>query len=100
MAWYDLAWAKRIPVTLDNTDGPFAISDHQFEIDLSDPDFADLFAEGNADGSDILVTDTNGTTLLDFLLKAYSAGDETGTIVYKVPSLAIDATKIVYVYYG
>jgi len=100
VGWYDPAWTKRIPVTLDNTNAPFALSNHQIEIDLSASAYAALIAAANADGSDILVTDTDGTTLLNFWLKSYLPGSSTGTIVVTIPSLAIGATKAIYVYYG
>jgi len=62
MAWYNSLWLNRKKATVDATKVPGALTDYLATIDLRD---SDIQSQIQADGADILVTATDGTTKLN-----------------------------------
>lgn len=101
--WYNSAWKYRRKVTFDNTTSNIgvtseALTDFPVLLKLSSSNID--YANTQNSGQDIRITDSNGTTLLNYEIEKW---DESGTsyVWTKVPSVDIDSsTDYVYVYYG
>ncbi len=93
--WYDSGWQYRSSVTVTNPTGS-ALADYQVQIILNSGNFD--FTRANPDGSDIRVTDNDGTTLIPYWIEStwHTTGD---TLWVKVPVLPEGGTTL-YVYYG
>lgn len=95
--YYDPAWTVRKKIVFDadrvssgpHTNFPALIT---FSADSS------LNDNAQADGDDILFTDANGTTLLDFEIESYSTGTLVAWVLVPTLSSTIDTT--IYMYYG
>ncbi|NVO20150.1 MAG: DUF2341 domain-containing protein [Bacteroidetes bacterium] len=92
--WYDANWFYRRPVSVSNS-GSGILTDYQVKITL--PGSFD-FGNTNANGSDIRVTTSDGTSEIPFWIETWNAGSGA-TIWAKVPSIPISGTTI-YIYYG
>jgi hypothetical protein len=99
MAWYNPSWNYRIPVTVTNGSSTSALSYCQVAISLTGSAYTSFHAHAKSDGSDIVVTDSDGATTLPFALEGI---DTTNSVVYILAklSLAANASKTIYVYYG
>lgn len=94
-AWYNPSWQYRSPVTATNP-GTNTITDIQVNIKLRTSNFD--FTKAKSDGSDIFITDSDGTTPLAFWIESWVEGD-TASIWTKLPSLPAQGATI-YIYYG
>jgi len=95
--WYDSTWGYRRLITIDNTKVPSDQTDFvvYFAINATD----NLFTNANADGSDILFTEADGTTLLPYDLELYDSSTENMTAWVRMTlSSSVDTTF--YMYYG
>ncbi len=90
--WYDLSWSKRKRVTVTNLDAT-AYTDAVVEITL--PYDSDM----QTDFDDLRVTDSSGTTSLNFAREIYTASSEV-TLWVKIPTFDASESVDVYVYYG
>ena len=75
MTWYDAAWRRRAPITVDLHGGAG-------DVDVSatiPPDFPAFWDNVMANGNDVRVTDTKGVAL-DFKLTSWNATNKTGVI--------------------
>jgi N-acetylneuraminic acid mutarotase len=89
-------WLNRLPVTVSNSLAT-VLTDYQVKITLSTSNFN--FALANTDGSDIRITDSDGTTLLGYWIESWSAG--TAAVIWvKVPTIPSSGTSTLYLYYG
>ena len=93
--WYDTDWQYRREVTIENP-GATELTDYQVLITL---DNSFNFVHVNADGSDIRLTDTDGTTLIPFWIEDWDVGSELARIWFKMPSISIGGSTA-YFYYG
>jgi N-acetylneuraminic acid mutarotase len=93
--WYNPSWQYRAPVTVTNP-GTTAITDIQVNIKLRTDNFD--FTKANSDGSDVILTGSDGTSPLAFWVENWVSGD-TASIWVKVPSLPAQGTTM-YLYYG
>jgi hypothetical protein len=88
-------------VTVDNTaNATSALAYHQTTVKLTGAAYTSFAAHAKADGSDVRVTDADGTTLLSFALEGIDAANSTVYLLVKVPRVAAGATSTIYVYYG
>lgn len=96
--WYQSGWSNRKALTVDNTDVPETLADFPVLVRLSSD--ADLAADAQADGDDILFTSADGETQLDHEIESFDGG--TGELVawVKVPSIASSVDTVFYMYYG
>src|SRR4051794_38046589 len=63
--WLDTAWLYRMPITIDNgVNAASALSYYQTSVSLTGSAYTSFAAHAKADGSDLRVTDSDGTTLL------------------------------------
>jgi hypothetical protein len=88
--WYQTAWSRRAPVTINNTGA--ALTAFQVKVTLT------YDSDMKSDFSDIRFTDSNGTTLLPYWRESYTAAS-SAIFWVKVPSVP-RGTKTIYVYYG
>ena len=95
--WYDENWDFRKLVTIDSTKVSGTHTNFPIIVDITD---SELSAGANLDGSDILFTDSDGTTLLNFEIARYDSS--TGQIVawVKTPNLDSSTNGEIYMYYG
>lgn len=99
MAWYDNAWTKRKKITIDSTKvgtGPHA----DFPVLVNLESDTNLSASALASGNDILFTDTDQITKINYERVSYTSG--TGALVawVQIPSLISTANSDIYMYYG
>jgi hypothetical protein len=91
----------RIPVTIDNTaNTTSALSYHQVSVSLTGTAYTSFNAHAKADGSDIRVTDSDGVTPLNFALEGIDTANSAVYLLVKVPAVAANTTRTIYVYYG
>jgi hypothetical protein len=88
--WYDAAWSRRAPVTIDNSGS--GLSDYQIEINLT------YDSDMQVDFADIRFADSDGSTELPHWRGDYTAS-ASATFWVRVPSIPSGA-KTIYVYYG
>ena len=98
-AWYNTDWLYREKISIlpsladsDQTNFPYMVK----ITDSANPVFA------NADGDDILFTDSNGSTKLDHEIEKFdnSAGNEELVAWVRLPTLSASANTEIYMYYG
>ena len=96
--WYNVSWAYRKEITIDNTKVTATLA--YFPVLISLASDSDLASDAQGDGDDILFTDSDGTTKLSHEIEKFDGG--TGELVawVKVPSLSSSADTIIYMYYG
>jgi biopolymer transport protein ExbB len=109
-SWYDMKWSYRTQITFNhdqvasstaalNTDFPVLIS-----ATMTALKFTGAAGGGghvaSSTGGDIIFTDSDGTSLLNYEIESYASS--TGTIVawVKIPSLATSTDTSIYMYYG
>lgn len=98
MAWYNASWSYRVKVTALATKVDADLTDFPIYVDLSDLP-ADFHTNVKSDGSDIRVTEADGTTEVPREIVAYDAGTDTGEIHFKGDVLNASDVDF-YIYYG
>lgn len=95
-AWYDSLWSYRRVVSISNPSGVVQ-TDYQVLIKF---DSSDMVSTGKMknDCSDIRVTDSDGTTMLDFWLESGCNTNNTALWI-EIPSLGTSGTEV-FIYYG
>ncbi len=93
-AWFDSAWAHRIPITVANPGG--ALSNQQVRIPL---DSSFPFAGAGVNGQDLRVTTDDGQTLLPLWIERWQPSS-SATLWARLPSIAAGETQTLYIYYG
>lgn len=81
--WYNTDWPYRRPVTVPNLNGS-ALSNYQIMITLNSGSFN--FANSTFDGSDIRITDADGTTMIPFWIEKWNP-QSSAIIWVKVPNI-------------
>lgn len=102
--WYNGDWTYRKKITIDHTkvSAPSGgLVDFPIYLDLSGLG-SDFFSNVKSDGSDIVVTSSDGTTKLKRELVSIdtSSGTETGELWVKLPILDDSVDTEIYIYYG
>ena len=100
LAWYSPSWLYRKQITIDHTkvSGGVDLTDFPFLVNLGAD--ADLAANAQANGNDILFTSADGTTKLSHEIETYTSA--TGALIawVNVPSLSVTVDTVLYIYYG
>jgi hypothetical protein len=101
--WYDAGWGYRKMITVDYTKVGAALTDFAVLINVTDTDLKDISNSGHvtqADGGDILFTDSSGTVKLDHEIEKYT--NTIGELVawVEVASLSSTVDTYIYIYYG
>lgn len=97
-AWYDRAWRYRKAIEIDNTHSAPQLTQYQVKISLTAENFP--FGHTLADGSDIRVTDSDALTLIPYYILSYNKSIKVATIWARVPDIAANSQKTIYLYYG
>jgi hypothetical protein len=95
--WYSSSWLYRKVITVDNTSNGNILTDYQVKVSLSTSNFD--FTKAQMFGTDIVFTDSDGTTLINHWVQEYNPIN-TANIWVKVPSVPASSTKTIYMYYG
>ena len=95
--WYNEEWSFRKPIIIDSTKVSGTHTNFPIIVDITD---SELLAGANSDGSDILFTDSDGETLLDFEIERYDSSN--GNLLAWVEVLNVDSSNggEIYMYYG
>ena len=67
MSWYNGSFNRRIPVTIDGSAA--ASGTHDFEVEIP-ADWDDFWDNIRSDGNDIVLTDSDGKSILNYQFKA------------------------------
>jgi len=99
-AWAAGSWAYRIPLTVkpDSIQGSAPLLDVSLLLKLG-PAQASVFAGANANGSDLLITKSDGVTALGHEVVSFNPGSQSAEIWFRVDSLSKTANTF-YLYYG
>jgi len=96
LGWLN-GWQYRRKVTITNNVAD-NLSEFQVKIKLDSSNFD--FSKAKSDGSDIRITDNDGTTILKYWLQKWDSTNSKGIIWVKVSSISGNSEKDVYLYYG
>ena len=88
--WYNTAWSRRAPVTINNPAS--GLTDYQVRVQVA------YDSDMQADFDDTRFTASNGTALLSYWRQSYTLG-VSALFWVKVPSLP-SGSSTVYLYYG
>ena len=97
MSWYDSAWYYRFKVTSDNTKVAAAIKGLAIDLSNSPEEF---WSNVKGDGSDIRVTQDDGTTLVARDVISIDTTGETGLLRIDSGAISTSADTDYYIYYG
>jgi hypothetical protein len=96
--WYDLNWQHRIRITVQSSEVSDDQTDFPVYVNLDDlPD--DFFSRVKGDGSDIVVTKSDGETKCRRELVSIDTGEKTGELYFEAPSLSGTSDTDFYIYY-
>jgi hypothetical protein len=93
--WLGAGWSFRRPLAVANTSGT-PLTDYQVLVKL---DASFDFTKTKADGSDIRITSSDGTTPIPFWRESWDAAGKQAAIWARVPSIP-PAGATLYLYYG
>jgi hypothetical protein len=95
-AWWDYAWLFRKAITIDPANVGADLTDFPVLIDLTD---ADVAANAQSSGDDLVFTDSNGVQL-SHEIEFYDTG--TGHVIawVSVPDLSSTEDTLLYLYFG
>jgi len=96
--WYNNSWGYRKEITIDHTKVTGNLSDYPVLVNLSSD--SGLQSNARSDGSDILFTSSNGTSLLKFEIEKYTSSNGSLQAYVKIVSLSSTADTVFYMYYG
>lgn len=99
MAWYNSSWKYRRKLTVEQENIDADLTDFPVYVALADLG-ASFFSNAKSDGSDIVVTSSDGSTKLKRELVAYSSGGNTGELWFKASSISGANDTDFYIYYG
>lgn len=98
--WYDSNWLYRQKLTVQSSKVPNTDqANFPVYVDLSDMK-SGFFSNVKSDGSDLVVTSSDGTTKLDRELVSINTGSSSGELWFKAPNLSNTANTVFYIYYG
>ncbi|MFQ5908655.1 MAG: DUF2341 domain-containing protein [Thermoplasmata archaeon] len=97
-AWYDANWSYRKSITINSTKVSADLTDFPVLIDLTSD--ADLAANAQSDGDDILFTSSDAASKLNHEIERFDG--TTGELVtwVNVTSLSSVSDTVLYMYYG
>lgn len=96
--WYDVAWPYRKTITIHAS--RVVQDESEFAVAVLLPSDADLQANAQSDGDDLLFLADDGSTKLNHEIEVYNGA--TGALVawVKVPLLSSTTDTLLYLYYG
>lgn len=100
MGWYNASWTKRVKVTVDKTKlGGSDQTNFPVYVNLNNLP-AGFWSAVKANGSDIVVTSSDGTTKLNRELAWITPASSTGELYFNSGSLSSTTSSEFYIYYG
>ncbi len=98
--WYNSSWAHRKQVTIAHTQVSGGAALTNFPVLYSVAGDANLAAEAQPSGNDLLFTASDGVTKLNHQIESYNSS--TGQLVawVQIPALSNSADTVIYIYYG
>ena len=99
--WLAPEWSHRVKLTAraDQVDPGATVTDVSMLVSLEADSLGAIFAVANSDGSDFVVTASDGVTVLDHELVVYDPGAQTGELWFLAPELSASSDTF-YLYYG
>jgi len=98
-AWYDNDWGYRHLFTVNNAEVVGSHTDFTAYVDLSELP-SDFFNNVASDGSDIIVTNYDGTLEYNFELVSIDTTNDIGELHVKIPTVTDSTTDRFFIYYG
>lgn len=89
-------WKYCNPIYISNPGGS-TLTDFQVKITLDD---TYDFSKAKTGGDDIIFTQADGTTLLDYWIENWDITNKLATMWVKVPSIPGSGDTVIYMYYG
>ena len=100
MAWYNASWTYRVKITVDNTKVDADLTDFPVYVNLADL-VAGFHTNVKANGADIRVTKSDGTTEVPREVVFYDSATDTGELHFKADgTLSNTVDTDFYIYYG
>jgi len=91
--WWNENWAKRRPVTINNSNNPSTLENYQVQVNVTyDNDMLTNFG-------DLRFCDNDEVTELRYWIENYNAGENAGVLV-RVSSIPANDNHTIYMYYG
>ncbi len=97
-AWYDTDWQFRKKITIDPTKVAANLTDFPVLVKLTTD--AELAANAQGDGDDILFTLSNETTKISHEIELFDGGNGELVAWVNVPSVSASVDTDIYMYYG
>ncbi len=97
MAWFNTNWTFRKKVTADNTLVAATETDFPALLVITD---ADLAADAQNNGNDILFTSDDKVTKIPHEIESFDGGTGELVVWIKIPSLSASVDTDIYMYYG
>ena len=99
MTWFDSNWLYRVKVTIQNAKVDTTMTDYAVYVDLSDLP-SEFFDNVKSDGTDIVVTSSDGTKKLNRELVELDVGGSIGELHFKSASISSSVDTDFFIYYG
>lgn len=96
--WYDAHWRYRKTITIFASQVVQDESD--FPVVIALPNDAELLANAQSDGDDLLFTAADGSTKLAHEIERYDGASGSLLVWVKVPLLSSSTDTVLYLYYG
>ncbi|MBN1411810.1 MAG: hypothetical protein JW969_13260 [Spirochaetales bacterium] len=93
-------WTYRIKLTVPSANIDADLTDFPVLVNLSDFAATNFFTTVEVDFGDLVVTDSDGVTLLRREIVDLNKGGSTGELWFKAPLLSSTADSVFYIYYG
>ena len=95
--WYNPSWQYRKAITIDHTKVGGTLANFPVLVSATD---ANLQANAQASGNDILFTDASGTAKLAHEVELYTSASGQLIAWVSVPSVSASVDTVIYMYYG
>jgi hypothetical protein len=95
--WYNPSWQYRKAITIDHTKVGGTLANFPVLVSVTD---ANLQANAQASGNDILFTDASGTAKLAHEVEFYTSASGQLIAWVSVPSVSASVDTVIYMYYG
>jgi hypothetical protein len=98
-SWYNDSWLYRIPIVIEADQIDDDLSNFPIYVNLDDLP-SHFFSNVKTDGSDIRVTQSNGTTEVPREVVSISTGSTNGELYFRATSISSSTDTTFYIYYG
>ena len=97
--WYNSNWLYRVKITVSSSQVSGDLVNFPVYLDLSILP-ANFFSHVKSDGSDIVITSSDGITKLPRELVSINTVAHTGELYFRAPTLSSSSDTDFYIYYG